>query len=272
MVLANASNGSRRCSHSSSWQIFEKASYFTIQRIFPITLSARPPGTADMDLYWSPEIQRDHCDGNLPEILFVDHVSLSRISLRTLPSGSLLQQGDLADSGRFDRKTFYSKEFDSIRKSSLWPKGGEQLVLACGNLSWKKYTVLVLLTISTWWFPSYAKHRTSTHQKSVFDVPFVQQSLRFEELVMPDLYKQSNGKDAHIHDSDLTVCWVDIELIFQGARSWDDILTKSLAKSCGKPRRETITRVWVESTAIMHSNSRHRWLHVSSDLAYFGVI
>lgn len=63
----------------------------------------------------------------------------------------------------------------------------------------------------------------------------LEKSLAFEEMLMPDFYASSLGKDEHIRlfwdiwlKQKKLFCTVDTARLFQGATSWDDIINKRM--------------------------------------------
>lgn len=66
----------------------------------------------------------------------------------------------------------------------------------------------------------------------------LQKSLAFEEMVMPDFYASSLGKDEHIRlfwdvwlKEKKHFCTVDTARLFQGATSWDEIINERMVSS-----------------------------------------
>ena len=74
----------------------------------------------------------------------------------------------------------------------------------------------------------------------------LKKSLAFEELVMPEFYASSMGREEHIRlfwdvwlKEKKLFCWVDTMRLFQGATSWDEIINKRMVSyNWGEPIEE----------------------------------
>ena len=75
--------------------------------------------------------------------------------------------------------------------------------------------------------------KTCVDRKILEDL--LQRSLALEELVLPEFYNTSLGKDEHKrlfwdvwHEEKKMFCWVDIERLFQNATSWDEVVRERI--------------------------------------------
>lgn len=81
----------------------------------------------------------------------------------------------------------------------------------------------------------------------------LEQSLKFEALVMPDFYATPLGREEHermFWDTWLgerkLFCWVDIETLFQNATSWNEIVNERMVDHVWT---DTDTALWTQARA-----------------------